>query len=502
MAATLDHILKQATDQSALVNRHFRKITDTLSDILWQVAAIRAQGSGQPARGAPPGAAGTPAPPGAGAGTGQIGRQFEAFAGGVARVAAVLLLAERAVTSFGSHLAGFVDKVRPDVVQRWQMAFDDFQGVIGRMLVPVLERVTLLVRRAADALASLSPEAQRFVAGLSAGAGLGSVLAAVGAGIRAVAATVGPLALVLGTVAGAFSGVALSMASGRELAASFGAVLKGLGAVVESLARAVVPAASRALTPVLNTLARTLGAVAETVGRLVAAFAQLAPLLSTLAVGYVGRFAAGLVGLRGVLAGAAAAFVRAGTAVAAAGRLAGIALRSFALGLVLQPVLEALSPLLDRLASALSAVAGAVSDFLDMLGLKRAAEFEVKPDAGLNVARRRAQIETFEGFANRAYTSAATGGMSEDRIPRESLDTLRSIDRSVRELPDRMGDRMRDRGTTDRRSDAESGSRVLGGIAIGAAVGSVVPGLGTAAGGLVGGGLAAMRELFGRFGGR
>lgn len=166
-----------------------------------------------------------------------------------------------ALTAFGGSLAKFVGKANPAAVQRFTLAADDLQAVIGRALTPVLEKLTVLVQRLGNAFASLSPTTQKFIAGLTGGAGLGAVLAASAVAVRALLAALGPIPIVVGLVGGAIAGVAANMSSAKALGDAFSRVLGVLGTAVEAVAGIAVPLLTTALefvTPLIEEFAKGL----------------------------------------------------------------------------------------------------------------------------------------------------------------------------------------------------------------------------------------------------
>jgi len=441
MAATLDDILAQDSANASSLAAALDGITSRLTTIIWRLSGLRAPavtaaaatpvpapaGGTGPGPSAIPGATPTPTTPAPAAGG---TRQFEAFATSVAKLSVVFLAAERALTGFGSALVGFVQHVRPDVVIRWQYAADSLSATVGKILVPVLERVTLLVRTLAGAINSLSPVAMQFLAGLTTGAAAGAALVAVVAGIKALAVVAGPLTLVLGSLAGAVAGVAASTASGRELAAAFAGVLQVLGRVFESMAAAVVPAAAGVLVPALQSLAKILGSVADVVSRLAAGLVESGAAARVL-VGALALLAARQYLLAVSTYGAIFPVAALGLSITGLGAAAKFALKAFAIGIVLVPVLQALAPLMDLFGRAVERVAEKVRKALEWIGLSSPEGDRYLATRREGVAPvRRAQVGGIEAFATRAATMAYSG--SSDDIPAESLDRLTSIDATLK----------------------------------------------------------------------
>lgn len=200
---------------------------------------------------------------------------FEGLTTGVAKVGAVVTSAMNALTSFGSSLSTFVEKANPVAVMRFGQAVDDMQAVIGRALTPVLERVTIMVRGMGDAFVSLSDPAQKFIAAMTGGAGLGAVLAAAAGAAKLLLASLGPIPIIVGLVGGAIAGVAGTMASGKQVSEAFGRVMKVVGTIIESLAAVVLPLVAAALdvvVPLLDALADAITFVTDSVLAALAAF--------------------------------------------------------------------------------------------------------------------------------------------------------------------------------------------------------------------------------------
>lgn len=192
-------------------------------------------------------------------------KYVEGLTTGLSKVSSVLTSAMNALTGFGNKIASFVAKFSPAAAERWTIATDNLQATIGRMLLPVLEKATVLVQRLGNALASLSPQAQGFIAGLTGGAGLGAVLAAGAVAVRALLASLGPIPILIGLVGGAIAGVVGNMASAKSLGDAFSKVLGALGTVIEAIAGVAVPlltAAIELVTPLIEEFASALEFVA------------------------------------------------------------------------------------------------------------------------------------------------------------------------------------------------------------------------------------------------
>lgn len=260
----------------------------------------------------------------------------------------------------------------------------------------------------------------------------------------------------------------------------------------------------RALLPVMNQVTAVVRYLAD-------AFASLSPKTQQFVAALAGG--AGLGAVFGGLAAAASALIKVlgpwpAIFGAVAGVLAGMLTQTErgrelfrAMGSVLSslagviegvlvPVLRFVTPLVELLAIGLAQLADVIHGILDFIGLAE----DVKPNASVGAAVRRANIGSIESFQQRNVQSAYSGGISD--IPRESLGELKGIRSGIDKLPDRLAERMRDRTTPGRGTPGDAGRRWIGSAAAGAAIGSFVPGVGTALGGAVGGLVGIMRELF------
>ncbi|AMV24594.1 hypothetical protein VT84_09375 [Gemmata sp. SH-PL17] len=174
---------------------------------------------------------------------------------GAGKLLGVFAALEKSVTSFGSALARFVGQASPVTIMRWNQALADAQAVIGRALIPILERMTGAVRAVADAFVNLSPQAQRLLTGLGVGAGLGAAIGGIVVAVKAAIAVFGGVPVAIGALVAAFVGVASTMDSGKSIFEAFKAALGGAVSVIEALALAITPLIDFVITPVLRHLA-------------------------------------------------------------------------------------------------------------------------------------------------------------------------------------------------------------------------------------------------------
>jgi hypothetical protein len=135
-------------------------------------------------------------------------------------------------------VVGFVQKANPGAVMRFQLAVDDLQAVIGRAMVPTLNRLTQTVRTIANAFAGLSANGQTLIASVAAGT-VG--LVAFGAAALLVQTVMtGGLLPIFSAVAGALGGFAFVSGSLQpvfeRLTAVFSGVADRVGAVIARFA--------------------------------------------------------------------------------------------------------------------------------------------------------------------------------------------------------------------------------------------------------------------------
>lgn len=290
-----------------------------------------------------------------------------------------------AMKQLGGEIARFVDRARPDVVQRWTRALQDAEAVIGRTLTPTLEKFTGIIRKVGDLFAGLDEASQKLLNGLAGGAGLvgaagalagvvtglvAALAAAVGAvGALAVAfpevtgvvAAIGVAVAAVGGLVAALGGMALATADGKQAVAAIGAALRPLFEAFQAYANTVLPplvALAKELGGVFGSLAAVAGnllkavvniggpvnaAVADLFTAVAAAVKPLADILAT-----VTTASAGLAAQFGGLVGALIRVISGPVQVI--GRV---------IGAQLQPVAEALARVVAPLAEGLEAV-GAV----------------------------------------------------------------------------------------------------------------------------------------------
>src|SRR5262249_48327703 len=147
-------------------------------------------------------------------------------------------------------------------------ALENAMSAIGRVFAPALERLAVVVQRAANAIESLSGTSKELIAAFTAGGGLAAVIGIVAVSVRALmrALATGP-GLIL-TLAGAVAGLLSSMEEGKALASGLSEVFRVLGDLFESIARPLVGVIAAVAIPVMKALAVVIGAAAGVVGQL------------------------------------------------------------------------------------------------------------------------------------------------------------------------------------------------------------------------------------------
>lgn len=144
---------------------------------------------------------------------------------------------ERSITSLGKQMTQFVALANPAVVMRFNMALQNAMSAIGRIFIPVLEKLGSVIQQIGNAIESLDPTTKKLIAGLAGGAGLLAAFAAVTKGISILAAifTGGWLGILI-KVSMIFLAIFSSMSEGKEITKAFDGVLKAVGSVIQVLA--------------------------------------------------------------------------------------------------------------------------------------------------------------------------------------------------------------------------------------------------------------------------
>lgn len=227
-----------------------------------------------------------------------LGKELSSLSAGIARAGVASAFAFNELTKFtgaiSSTVGRFVEAFSPVTVKRFQYAVADLNASIGETLMPVMTRLTLVVRGMADVFASLSPPARNMIATLAA-ASVGMVVmgGAVG-GLSAVinSATAGLPAL-LGVLAGAATGVGLMSGTfdqfqevirevtvvARQVFETLGGVFQQLFAAAQPLIQALIRFASEASGPFLGAIRQMAGSLGDLLAQMVPVVESLLPVL-------------------------------------------------------------------------------------------------------------------------------------------------------------------------------------------------------------------------------
>lgn len=134
--------------------------------------------------------------------------------------------------AISSHIARFVGLYSPVEVIKLSLAVNDLNASIGRALVPVLQKFTLVVREIANVIASLTPGGTRIV----------GILAAVGVGLATATVATG---VFFGIVSGALVGLTvLAGAFGTATAIATAGLSLVFGAIAGIVTTALTGAAA------------------------------------------------------------------------------------------------------------------------------------------------------------------------------------------------------------------------------------------------------------------
>lgn len=134
---------------------------------------------------------------------------------------------QRSISAIQSQIVSFVQMANPAAVIRFRFAWEDLQGTIGRLLLPVLNNLTLVIQKLADYLHAASGPAKGLTAVLIT---IGVVTAAVTGGLMGMTGALVVLKFVLDAFTGGISAVVglIGAAVGALAAGGIGAVGMGL----------------------------------------------------------------------------------------------------------------------------------------------------------------------------------------------------------------------------------------------------------------------------------
>jgi hypothetical protein len=170
---------------------------------------------------------------------------------------------DRVISSLGGGMTRFVQQANPAAVYRFTQAVENATSAVGRVLLPVLERFTVMVQQIGNAIESLSPQAKQLIGGLAGGAGLAGAVGALAVAGRAALAALGPVGAAVALIGGAVAGVMATSASGKALTESFSNLLRAFGSIIEVVTDALLPVVESALVPAFESLAQVMADVAD-----------------------------------------------------------------------------------------------------------------------------------------------------------------------------------------------------------------------------------------------
>lgn len=360
----------------------------------------------------------------------------------------------RAIGAIQSQIVSLVQWANPAAVIRFKMAWEDLQGVLGRILLPVLNNVTLAVQKLADYLNAASGPAKGFAAILVT---VGVVAAAVTGGFIGMTGALIVLKLAMDVFTGGITAVIglIGAALGAAAAGGIGAIGMGLAVtpfeqlkgiidqigppllkIFEMIGSAVMDFAGGALPGLMNAIQAIVAAVNTVIGSLPGA-GNVFELIGQ----HVGTFVQFLATAFQFLATVAAVVID--------------AFRS--LGQILfgnVDILSSLSRGFEKTMAILKAISMVLSG--------EEGEGETgKPPPKAPPAIRQATSQNIQSFITKAYVSAFQVGAGEDGTKQfqfKSLKTMEEINKSakaiatdIREFLDRVqktAEDVQDRGTT------------------------------------------------------
>lgn len=326
------------------------------------------------------------------------------------------------------QIAGLVGKLNPIYVQKFNVAVDDLQATIGRLLIPTLQAATAAVREIGSTFNGLGAGGQALVRGLAGGAAaLAAFGAAAAAAVTVATVGIGPtLAAVGAAVAGAVASTAELRPVMRELSGILGGVMEAAGKALLSLAPAVGP-----LVDSLKGLAGWLGSVAVLgVGLLT----SLAPLAGSLF-----RVLGSVLGVLRPVADLAV-----GSAVSV------LAFAFDKLGGAVAYCLDGVAYAVEGFAKLTAWLVAKAREWLSYLGVDipelggGASPFRSGSD-NTGTAYRNTSFTTQDDAIRKAYAAAysvGAGGTAQDRTAKASEGTLEEIKRiggAVEQLPGLIG---------------------------------------------------------------
>lgn len=188
-----------------------------------------------------------------------------------------------ALTSAISASVGrFVQLYNPAAVIRFELALKDLHAVVGRALLPVMEKFTVVLRTIGDAVAGLSPAGNKMIAVLAAvGVGLAAATAATGVffatmsgaivGLTVLAGALGTATAIatagISLIFGAVAGLITAFATGAAAFGFVGSEFSALKATFQQLAQ-IATAAFEAISRRFDALMEALRPLRDALGEL------------------------------------------------------------------------------------------------------------------------------------------------------------------------------------------------------------------------------------------
>jgi hypothetical protein len=197
----------------------------------------------------------------------QIRAVFEAASAGANLLRAPLNIFQTALSAIQTNVVGFVAKANPGAVMRFNLALDNMMAVLGKTMVPVLDKVTQLLTVVGGAFLGMNEQAKSLVAGLGAAA-VG--LVTFGAAVLVVQTVMtGGLMPVIAALAGAVGGFVFATQPVKDVMERVGNafvwVANLLGGLVDTVFSGLAPVFSLfgaildEFTPIATTAFNTIG---------------------------------------------------------------------------------------------------------------------------------------------------------------------------------------------------------------------------------------------------
>lgn len=309
------------------------------------------------------------------------------------------------ISSVQSQIAGFVQKLNPGYLIRWNLAVDDLQATIGRALLPLLEQATAAVRQIGSVINGLNGSGQDAIRAFAGGI---VALKGIAAGAAAVVTVLtGGLAPALAAIVGGTIGLASTSEAAKKVFDRITLVIGGTTEQIGEALRKLEPVAA----PVLRFLQKSVEEASALINRWAGLIGDLAPEFEKISLAFeeVGRAIGDAIKpLIGVLVGALAGGLKF-LAEAAAGAA---------------PYVIAL---VDAIKKGFLAIGRLVNDFLGLFGFKITApgfgevsESQKKDNTG--AAAKATSIGSTDEYIRKALASAySLGGPAKSNISEQTL---------------------------------------------------------------------------------